>query len=45
VSSGGFGPNGKLALHQTGLIDLLIESSNVVVSPAGGSARFNLFYD
>jgi hypothetical protein len=43
VGSGGFGDNGRLAENQTGLIDLLIESSNVNLS--GGSVRFNMFYD
>jgi hypothetical protein len=43
VGSGGFGNNGRLAENQTGLIDLLIESSNVNIS--GGSVRFNMLYD
>ena len=43
VGSGGFGNNGRLGENQTGLIDLLIESSNVNIS--GGSVRFNMLYD
>lgn len=41
INSGGFGLAGALSLNQTGLIDLLIEASNVTAA----SLRFNLFYD
>jgi hypothetical protein len=43
IVDGGFGTAGSLALNQTGLIDILIESSNLT-NVSGGSLRFNLFY-
>jgi hypothetical protein len=44
TGDGGFGSEGSLALNQTGLIDILIESSNLT-DVSGGSLRFNMFYD
>jgi hypothetical protein len=41
VYSGGYGPEGSLELNQTGLIDILIETNDLI----SAAVSFNLFYD